>query len=301
VSLGNDQNEVWFTRHADIMDGAPAVTFTWDDCGDFGFGDGNSEIEETDVVFACGRGWDCDAEGYPDNEAVPWYFGTNKNQLWYYGGSRRSFRTTAMHELGHALGLAHESDEYNIMGTDYTHIHVNGDLATAYPGEDASDGAVRLYGPSAVAREDVAVVHWRRCDPLAEADCDDGGEYSSHLPTRIFDANGVELANYLASAGQRIRAEFTFENNGSTLQSPVHVAFFLSRDKLISLGDRLLAEADIGVGRNDVYTRNQTIDLPGDLAVGDTYYILAVIDPWNTIAEVYEDNNITYSRQIRIQ
>jgi hypothetical protein len=297
VGLGNGQNEVWFTGDDDMLDGFPAVTFHWDDCGDFGFGDGNSEIEEKDVVFACDADWDCAADYL---NPVPWYFGTNKNEMRGSGGGQRPFRTTAMHEFGHGLGLLHENDEYNIMGEDWTHIHINGDSATAYAGEDASDGAVRLYGPSAAAQEDVSVVGWRRCDPLLEAECEDRGEYSNHSRTRIFDANGVELADYQADAGQRIRVEFTFENNGSTLQPAVHVAFFLSRDTLISFGDRLLAEADLELARNDVYTRRQTIDLPGDLTSGDTYYVLAVVDPWNVIEEIYEDNSITYSRRFEI-
>ena len=49
--LDNWQNEIWFTDDADRLNGAPAAAFIDDDCGDFGFGDGNSEIEEIDIVF----------------------------------------------------------------------------------------------------------------------------------------------------------------------------------------------------------------------------------------------------------
>jgi CARDB protein len=212
-----------------------------------------------------------------------------------------------MHELGHALGLAHEDDEYNIMGEDFTHIHAYGNTATAYPGEDASLGAVRLYGPTIVPREDVSVVHWRRTGVVQD-------EYSDHAPTRILDANGVELAAaealspnnmdpgaYAVRAGQEIQVEFSFENNGSTDQAHVPVVFVLSRDTLLSFGDVFLADAHPTLDRNNVYTRTQVIHLPGNLVSGVRYRILAVVDPWNSIPEVFEDNNITYSRAFVVQ
>jgi hypothetical protein len=57
VGVYNDQNEIWFTADEDFMDGAPAFTIPSDDCGDWSLGDGNSEIEEMDVVFACDAAW----------------------------------------------------------------------------------------------------------------------------------------------------------------------------------------------------------------------------------------------------
>jgi hypothetical protein len=301
--LYNGDNEIWFSGDAAFMDGALALTFPSDDCGDWGFGDGNSEIEEMDVVFACDFAWDC-AASFPN--AVRWFYGTNSNSLERYGGNQTPFRPVAMHELGHALGLAHENDEYNVMGLATTHIHVYGNTATAYLGEDASLGVVRLYGSTIVPREDVSVVHWRRTGVQ--------GEYSTHGPTRILDANGMELemddeldpANiepgaYLVDAGQQIQVEFSFENNGSTDQVHVPVYYILSRDKLLNFGDIRLAEAHPTLLRNDVYTRTQTIHLPGGLNSRDRYRILAVVDPWSTITDIYNDNNITYSRAIVVR
>ena len=81
----------------------------------------------------------------------------------------RPFQTTAMHELGHSVGLGHEADEHNIMGRDWEHIHVNGDTARAYAGEDACDG--RGPGASGVV-EDLQVTTWEYEDP--------SGEYSNN-------------------------------------------------------------------------------------------------------------------------
>jgi hypothetical protein len=105
------------------------------------------------------------------------------------------------------------------------------------------------------------------------------------------------LADYEVNAGQRIRVEFTFENNGTNRQSGVPVGFYLSRDRVLGLGDIRLAGAVLTLTRNQVFERIQTIDLPADLASGDTYFIIAVIDPWGEFAEVYEDNNFSHSRR----
>ena len=283
--LENGQNEIWFTNDADRLDGAPAAAFPEDDCGDFGFGDGNSEFEEMDVVFACDTPWTSCAD-YPD--PVDWYFGTNRSAMSPYSSEgERPFRTTAMHELGHALGLGHEDGEYNIMGQDWDHIHAYGGNATAYPGEDASHGAVRLYGSSAVAREDVAVVHWRYTGGNSRG-------YSTHRRTRILsEFTDEELAT--VDPGQRIRAEFTFENNGSNTQDSVTVYYYLSRDRLLSFGDTLLGQSTLRLSRGNVMTTQKRLDLPVAAAPGE-YFVIAVVDPWNTVAELFEDNNITESK-----
>ena len=68
-----------------------------------------------------------------------------------------AIQTTGAHEFGHGLGLLHVNTEYNIMGNDFEHIHVNGSTATAYTGEDAADATVFLYG----ARSPAWCRRWR--------------------------------------------------------------------------------------------------------------------------------------------
>ncbi len=266
ASFDNRENEVWFSGSADYD---PAVTFWWTDGGD---------IVEADIVFFTGQ---------------PYTTAMHKDQQWAYGGPNRPFRTTAMHEYGHALGLLHEADEYNIMGQDWTHLSLQGSECRAYPGEDASDGAVALYGRSAEVIEDVGVVHWRRTGR--------SGEYSEHSRTRMFDAAGAALSfdmhdgqqRYDVRPGQRVRVEFSYENNGETTQK-ANCRFFISTNDFISNYDRVIQTFWVRHPRNDVYTLTRTVTIPADLDVGRTYYLGVGVDYDNLIHEVTAANNHAY-------
>ena len=158
VNYGNGQSESWFTSNQYYLSGAPAVeySYTW-----------GSDMTESDVIF--------------DSEET-WTFGNSKSQATAYFGPGVHFKSTAIHELGHSLGLAHEADTYNVMGDSHRHLSTNGATCRAYPGEDASDGAVELYGLDSLMLQDVGIAHWRRTGR--------SGEYSTHGKSRIFRADG---------------------------------------------------------------------------------------------------------------
>lgn len=270
VGRGNGENEIWFSSDNSVLDGAPAITYAWRN--------GNT-LTEADIIF--------------DNR-VSYTSGTAKNTLLEYGGAYRPFRTTALHELGHAMGLAHVATLYNIMGTDWTHIHVNSSYANPYFGEDASNGLVALYGNVSPAREDVGVVHWRHIG--------NSGEYSTHGRTRIFSQNGVELTKvagqneprYYVDNGQRIQLEFTYENNGSTTKD-VEVRYYISTNDSISMLDREIGRTTLTLGRNVPYTAVVTLDLPSDLDINTNYYIGAVMNTNFAFVESFYANNATYT------
>jgi hypothetical protein len=288
VGLDNGQNEVWFSQNEDLLDGAPFVTFTLDDCG-AAFA-GNNEIVEADLVAAC----DTDSAGCAADIGVDWTYGATLADMRAYGGPDRPFRTAAMHELGHALGLKHEDDEYNIMGQDWTHLHAYGTGGTAYPGEDASDGAVNLYGVDPDQGEDLSVSHWKYRDAR--------NGYSRHQRTRILDADDLELLpGYRVDAGQEIHVELTLENNGVNDHANVRVAYYLSSNTTLGLGDRLLGRDTFDINRNSVFTPIVSLDLPADLAAGSRHYVLALVDDDDQVDEVFEDNNITFSKRIRVR
>lgn len=264
VAFDNDQNEVWFSDDSDYD---PAYTFWWYNIW--------GHIVEADVVFYTG-------EDYTTS--------MSKTSLWSYGGDHRPFQTTALHEYGHAAGLDHEADEYNLMGSDYTHINCNGSTARSYVGEDASDGLVSLYtGRDGVAIENVGVTLFKRTGH--------SGEYSTHGFCRMTNTSGTELAyttysgqrRYAVDEGQRVRVWFTYENSGETTQT-LNVGFYISPNSTISTADTLFDTKRFAMRRNNVDTRYFTLTIPGDLVSGTTYYLGAIVDYDNALAEIDEYN-----------
>ena len=268
VGLGNGQNEVWWTSGF----GAPAITNWWMNCG-------AGTFTETDIRF--------------DN-TVAYTTSTTKTSLWPYGGSSRPFHTTAIHELGHALGLSHTSDTYSVMGQDWTHIHANGSTSRAYFGEDASNGAVAIYGANAGSVEDLGVAQWRHTGS--------SGEYSTHGRTRVLTSGGGAVGwstfngepRYNVTKGSSYLLEFSYENNGETYQT-TEVGFFVSTNDTISTGDtRIGGRNGMGLGRNTVMTFQAPVTIPASLTSGQTYWLGVVIDEDGTLGEVTEANNATY-------
>jgi hypothetical protein len=294
----NNQNEIWATGDVGVLRGAPAATFHRRLCAPliipfppFVVGWVNS-VDEEDIVFDYSGGTD-------------WEPGSNSlvTELRQYGGDGRQLMATAIHELGHAACLAHENDEYNVMGFDFEHLHVNNWFARGYTGEDAADGLVHLYGlpETSTPYEDLGVVHWAYQGP--------DGEYSDHRRVRLYDTTGAVLPStwfdydgdgddderrYRVSADQRVQVEFTYENNGTTRQDPVAVGFYWSEDAFIATADLRIGGASPNLDRNDVYTRSYTVRIPQGIVPGQLYWIGAVIDERDELREDVEWNNATY-------
>jgi hypothetical protein len=273
VARGNGQNEVWFAAGL----GFPGVTYPIYDMAGF--------LVEADIVFNADKCWS--------------YTGTPYTTLEGYGTSTcRLLEASAVHELGHAAGLAHENDEYNVMGNAWTHVHVNLSTADAYVGEDASDGVVALYGLSAAAGEDVSVSHWKYD---AAATAASGSAYSKHMRVQLFDTNGNVLTGtaiegtatrFNVTAGQTIQVEFTFENSGANSQQP-QVEFVVSDDNWINIFDPLITTRTPSLNRNSVYTHRYTMTLPNNLTPG-IKFVGVIADPLNVISEIDETNNATW-------
>ena len=280
VGRDNGQNEVWGSTDSGVLQGAPAIAYTWWTCYWF-FGD-HVHMDEVDVIFDYNSPW-------------RWSSSESKSTLLRYGGSGRPMRTTAIHELGHGLKLNHVNAEYNVMGIDFEHIHANGSIARAYIGEDSSDGAVHLYGTNTSANEDVAVVHWKYSGA--------SGEYSDHTTTQLFNASGAVLSSftdagetrYNITPGQQVQAEFTYENNGANTQSSVKVGFFISTNDFISTLDQRIGGMTVSLGRGDVFTARTAVNIPRTLKVGQNYWLGVIIDEGGGISEVAEWNNATYT------
>jgi hypothetical protein len=280
VGLDNGQNEVWGTDDQDLLDGAPARAFQWWTCYWF-FGD-HVHMDEVDVIF--------------DYTSPPWQWASSENKanLLRYGGSLRPLQTTAVHELGHGVILNHVNTEYNVMGIDFEHISVNGSTARAYLGEDTADGTAFVYGLRTPLLQDLGVVHWQ----YASA----SGEYSNHTKTQLYNSAGSVLSNfdnggevrYWVDRDQRVRAEFTYENNGASTQSSIQVGFYISTNAFITTLDRRIGGTTLTLAPDNVFTFQAFVTIPGDLVPGRDYWLGAIIDETGSIAEMAEWNNATY-------
>lgn len=277
LGRGNDQNEMWFSTNAGLLDGAPARCFTWTVCSAF-----SDKITEADIVF---------------NANVAWSTSTDQTLLTPYGGSRRPWATTAIHEMGHALGLAHEDDTYNVMGQDWDHIHVNDGRVRWYPGEDAGNGASHLYmpwPPFSQYKDDLGVVHWKHTGH--------SGEYSTHGPCQIYKLDDTPVTSeafngwvrYKVQAGKIYRVQWTYENNGFYNKTGVNVAYYVSSNDKITTADRLIGLGTFTMKRNKPFTHAINLLMPEDLTIGQTYYLGAIVDYTNSIPEYCETNNATW-------
>lgn len=263
--LGNSADEMWFTNKEKHLDGSPARAMSWRDC---------TGIHEVDIVYRA---------------SLSWSFSEGLQYKGAYGNSGVSdWNTTAMHEMGHSVGLKHENDEYNIMGSDQTHTHANGDTAKAYAGEDAGDGEVFLYGKRAGNVDDLGVSHWKYGG--------EDGEYSVHIPTKLYSlaSDNVisnqaflgQILQYNVKAGSSYNAQFTYENNGADTKNGVKVGFYISDNRLVTTNDRPIGSTTLDLPVGNVNTVKSKVTIPADLKPNTNYYLGAIIDPDDAIAEV---------------
>lgn len=276
-AYNNDVNEVYWTKDAQESDqgsdwvGLCIYTMHGAEC----------TMGETDIVF---NDILVHFTASKDVDDVPVVFGG--------GGSTYSFQVVAYHELGHAQALDHTGDVYAVMGAG-PHHHVDGSLAISYPGEDAVVGSIGLYGAVPGGMTDLALAPFKYGGMMAD--------YATHDPIALRAAGGgpgvIEDGDvFRVVAGAKVRLEVTVENLGTTGHS-TQVAFYLSTDSSITTGDVYLGETGLGVQPNVPITiESPVLELPAFLGIGEDYWLGAVIDPEQVIAETSEWNNRTNVR-----
>jgi hypothetical protein len=277
LSKNNGQNEIWATTNQDYLNGSPARCIRYFNCP-------SAEYKEADIVFDANK-----------------KYGTSTYQFSKtpYGGDYRPFVGTALHEMGHALGLNHENRTYNIMGEDWDHIHANNGKVRSYVGEDAGDGEVFLYGQTNnTYKNDLGVSHWK----YGGKD-EDAPEYSEHIRTKLYNQFGSGVINnnsfegvrrYEVLAGQTYKVQFTYENNGYYNKSNIKVGYYISTNGYITTYDRLIKTRTMTLNRNDPWTDKYTVTIPNDLVVDQTYWLGVIVDYTKNIAEFSNVNNATY-------
>ncbi|MDJ0790028.1 MAG: CARDB domain-containing protein [Myxococcota bacterium] len=275
IGTSNDQNEVWATNSQFWLNGNPATTVVRTNCDD---------MLEADILYhaSFSRGW---TTTHNKSSTQAWDTAANDDKP-------RPIQATGVHELAHVAAFQHEDDEYNILGNAWTHVHVNDDTLTYYVGEDAADGAIDNYGP--LAGEDVAVVNFKQTGSSSG--------YSTHGFVEVYSSSGATLSSYENSigdqiyrvnAGDQVQVEFTLENNGLNSQTP-RVEYVVSTNDYITTYDTYLAQRNPTLNRNGVYTTTKLVTLPSWLSSGTVYYLGAIVDPDDLIAETDEGNNASY-------
>lgn len=263
-ALGNGVSEVYFVDNLEH----PATTFTYK-------GPPTCVITEADVLFV---------------DYHPWAASDDPDDLSAYAGSDTNFEAVALHEFGHVLGLDHRNDVYNVMGDANTHVHRNNGIVTAYPGEWGVTRAVELYGQKPGAYEDLGIAHWRRSGAY--------GMYSLHSRTLLHSEDGssvIELfeadQKFEVDIGAKVSLDMTLENFGKHEQE-VRIGYYLSNNDNITTQDRFLGSHVRKIGPNVPTTINSPdLTLPSDLAPEHDYWIGAIVDDDQQVAEVAEWNN----------
>ncbi len=272
----NSQSEIWFSSSTSD---APAITYSRWSGSTLGIFD--MRLDEADIAVYVNEGWT---------------FSRNPAANRRYGGGLRTFRTTLIHEIGHFCGLKHVSNLYNIMGTDFTFIHRNGNQNTEYFGEDATNGLIYLYGAKS-GYEDLSITHWKYAGYSS-------GEYSVHDRSVIKDLsnvvipahhyNGNSEPRYEVRAGETIKPQFTVENNGYTSPLNVAVDYYLSTDNNITMEDRLIRYGvNVSLTRDVPDSLVASVTIPSDVPSGD-YFLGAIVDDHHVVDEYDESNNATY-------
>lgn len=285
VNLNNGESETWGSTDQTILNGAPAIAYSYWDCNFF-----TAKMKEGDVIF-----------DYTNTVSNPfqWTPVRSKSALWSYTNlnGKRLLQGTAMHEFGHASGLLHESRTYNVMGTDFTHLDTSGSTVNAYVGEDTGNALVFLYGLWSAGPLELGVAHWRYTGF--------SGEYSTHGRTRMFNSAGALLSKTMVAAeprynvtrGSTVKVEFTYENMGRATVSSIPVRFYISTDDVITTADRQIGSTTIGsLARDWVSTLKHSVAIPSNLSANTSYWLGVIVNPTSSITETYRDNNTSYIR-----
>ncbi|UCC31099.1 MAG: matrixin family metalloprotease [Phycisphaerales bacterium] len=244
--LGNGDNEIVFTDNAGTG-GALAITQLRLDWCFFG-----QDIEEADIKF---------------NNSVTWETGAHDPR---FEETTASFRFTAVHEMGHFLGLGHEDDRMAALLSTASGFWGGSPSTRTHPFPDDAVGSRTLY-PHSNTETDIAISNFRWVSP---------NNTSLILPS------GTQTV----SAGDTFTTGFAFGNLGTHSVNNIEVIIVLSTNDIISTVDRVIATGTGWCTPGYYGDHTFTVRVPGNMTPR-VYYVGGILDPNNYIAERREGNN----------
>lgn len=190
-----------------------------------------------------------------------------------------SFLLVATHEMGHALGLAHDPVGNEPAGTPWFIATMN----PLYP----SGGPVGQENIVEVHTDDRAGI--RYLYPAGDPPFSDLAVASYTAGSQIGAAVPLGVGPPSLAPGEELLVDSVIENFGTTDEPGARQGFYLSADEVIDTGDELIGFLLWDIVANDALLFGVAIDLP-DVPAG-AYYVGSILDDLNEVAEVYEDNN----------
>lgn len=204
-----------------------------------------------------------------------------------------NFLLTAVHELGHALGLGHDPQGNEGPGASWFVANMNPIYPTGGPlGQenivelhtDDRNGLRFLYPPSGTSGP--------RLIDLAL------GNFAPTTSPGL--AAPLGLSPEIVGPGGEVIADSVIENLGLTNELSVRQGFYLSTDPLIGTEDTFLGSLLWDIAVADVLQFGVSVDMPADFAPGQ-YFLGSILDDVGFIPEEYEDNNaVSYCEPLTI-
>jgi hypothetical protein len=276
-ATNNGESEVDFVVNGAGTCGSLACTFRWSL---------GAVTVETDVNFDVDYDW-----------ALTDLVSESLAYVAFGDGGRRPLVNTALHEFSHSLGGQHENRYFQVLGNAWNVVSTNGGHTESAISADTTAGLISKFGSRATPVEDLSLYHWEF----------DGasGDYSIHARTPLKSAAGALLTpiagggepRYSIAAGTTIQVRQTAENRGSTVHT-VKLRWYLSTNNLITDLDTRLDSMNFNISPGAPNTFDHTVTLPAVLTSGASYWIGAIIDDDDAVAEANETNNAIYVAEI---
>lgn len=208
-----------------------------------------------------------------------------------FSGGSYPYQILALHELGHAMGLAHEFDRATIMKQGITG---GGDMGSImrYHSDDRR-GFYSNYGFSGGASvlNSAGTAYW---SPAGDNDTLHDLDVMTTNSSMLI-GESLNRAPSTMTRGQSYRIPYSIENQSTSTQD-VRARMYASSSASITTSDTLLGTVLYTMGPRTEILNNKYFTLPNTAPTGDTIYFGYIVDlPYNGSSEQEsQDNTIVF-------